>query len=99
MRTIKELKVTEIDPKTGLTTYIHVDVPMTKDNFTFTDFLIEKYEEGLFIGYKTSQEEGARWPDFKTFLNECDLNQELDDCDCDFEASLKEYNEFFEEGN
>ena len=84
----------------GITTYIHVDVPVTKENFTFEDFLMDKYEDGFQVGYETAQEDGCRYHDRSAWINDLGadgIREEAELSGADLDKDLIEYNEFFTE--
>ncbi len=60
--------------------------------FTFRDFLIEKYNDSLFESMKQANQDGARYYELREFIDDCDLEEEVSLADGDIEADRKEFN-------
>ncbi len=61
-------------------------------NYTFRDFLMEKYEDSFRQGMRQANEDGARYHDIEYWLDDCDLEEEVSMSGGDIELDKLEYN-------
>ncbi len=66
------------------------------NKLTFKEFILEKYDEKLIIGYNADQEDGARYANFQQWFNDQDLEEQIIACDGDPLKDSIEYEELLE---
>ncbi len=64
---------------------------LTKENYPFHEFVLEKYETELAIGFEAAQEDGARYESKRQWFKDQMLEDEIIACGGDLEADQKEW--------
>jgi len=95
-KTIKVLVKTDTNSVVipTIPTYTSKEVPITKENFTFKDFLYEKHYDGIREGYRTANNEGARYYEVLDYWDD-NFDSEVDALDINLDLEMKEYEELF----